>query len=80
MNQKLLGALRVIGYIVLFAVLSAIINIIPDVLTQLPYVGGLITPTLSLAIVAAAGIWEHNLAAQLGYNLTPTQAGRIQQG
>lgn len=80
MNQKLLGALRVIGYLVLFTILNALIGIIPDVLTQLPYVGGLIAPTLSVAIVAFAGVWEHNLATQLGYNLTPTQAGRIRQG
>lgn len=79
MNQKLLGAARAIAYIVLFAILGSLIGIIPDVLTQLPYIGGFITPTISLAIVAAAGVWEHSLAAQLGYNLTPTQAGMVRQ-
>lgn len=69
MNQKLLGALRAVGSLVLFSVLTALIGIIPDVLTQLPYVGGLITPGISAALTALALAYEHQLADKEGYNL-----------
>jgi prepilin signal peptidase PulO-like enzyme (type II secretory pathway) len=69
MNPTTLGALRGIGYLILFAIISTLIGLIPDVLTQLPYVGGLVTPVISAAIVAFAAGWEHNFAAQVGYSL-----------
>lgn len=74
MNQKLLGALRGIGVLILFSVITAIIGVIPDALTQLPYIGGLVTPGVSAALVALALAYEHKLADTLGYNLP---AGKI---
>lgn len=69
MNQKLLGALRGIGIMILFVILSAVIGAIPDVLTQLPYIGTWITPALAGVITTAAAVWEHKLADAWGYNL-----------
>ena len=71
MNQSVLGALRSIGYLLLFAIIGAVIHVIPDALTQLPYVGGLVTPTITLAITAYLGILENRLANSWGYNLPP---------
>lgn len=75
MNQATLGALRGIGYLVLFAVLTTLIGLIPDVLTQLPGVGAFVTPAIATAITMAAAAYEHTLAVSVGYNLpasTPT--------
>lgn len=69
MNQKVLGALRAIGCLVFFAAATAVIGTIPDALTQLPYVGGLVTPALSTAATALALAYEHKLADAWGYNL-----------
>ncbi len=69
MNQKLLGAVRSVGYLVLFAVLTAIIGAIPDALTQLPYIGGYITPAFSLALTSYLAAKEHQYADTVGYNL-----------
>lgn len=69
MNQKLLGALRAIGSLILFTVLTALVGTIPDVLTQLPVVGGWITPGISAALTALALAYEHQLADKTGYNL-----------
>lgn len=69
MNQKLLGALRAIGCLVFFAAATAIVGTIPDVLTQLPYIGGFVTPTISAGLTALALAYEHKLADSWGYNL-----------
>lgn len=69
MNQKLLGALRGIGVLLFFTVSTALIGAIPDVLTQLPFIGGLVTPALATAATALAFAYEHKLADQWGYNL-----------
>lgn len=69
MNQKLLGALRAIGALILFTIASAIIGIIPDILTQIPYIGGLVTPAAATAITMLALAYEHRIADEWGYNL-----------
>lgn len=69
MNQSVLGALRSVGYLILFAIIGAIISVIPDALTQLPYIGGLITPAISLGLTAYLAALEHKLATAWGYNL-----------
>lgn len=69
MNQATLGALRAVGTLVFFAVATTLISLIPDVLTQLPYIGGFITPTIAAALAALALAGEHNLANSWGYNL-----------
>lgn len=69
MNQKLLGALRAVGVLVLFTILTALISIIPDALSQLPLIGGLVTPTMAAALTALAFAGEHELAVKYGYNL-----------
>lgn len=79
MNQYLLGALRGVGCLLLFTILTALIGALPDALTQLPYIGQFATPVISGAIVAAAFTWEHGLAVKFGYNLTTTQAGSIRR-
>lgn len=71
MNQKVLGALRAIGMILLFTIVTAVIGKIPDILTAIPYIGPLVTPTISLALTAYASMKEHQLADNLGYNLPP---------
>jgi hypothetical protein len=68
MNQAVLGALRAIGVLVFFTLATAVIGLIPDVLTQLPYVGAFITPTISGGLTAAALAYEHKLAVAWGYN------------
>jgi hypothetical protein len=69
MNQAVLGALRAIGVLVFFTVATAVVGLIPDVLTQLPYVGAYVTPGISTALTVAALAYEHKLAVAWGYNL-----------
>lgn len=73
MNQALLGALRAIGCLVFFTVASALIGIIPDVLTHLPLVGGFVTPAISGTLTVAALAYEHKIAVAWGYNLPASQ-------
>lgn len=74
MNQKVLGALRAIGALLLFTIASAIIGLIPDILTQIPYIGGLVTPAAATALTALALAYEHRIADEWGYNLPAGQS------
>lgn len=69
MNQKLLGAARGIGALVLFSILTALIGDIAPVLAQIPGVGAFITPSISATLTAVAFAYEHTLANKYGYNL-----------
>lgn len=67
MNQTLLGAIRAVGYPVLFAALGALAQAIPGV-QGLP----LWLPAGMLVVII--GILEHQLAVYLGYNF-PSNPG-----
>jgi hypothetical protein len=58
-----------------FAAATVVIGIIPDALTQLPLVGGYVTPAISAAITMAALAGEHQLAVIWGYNTPAPTAG-----
>lgn len=72
MNQKLLGILRAVGCIFLFAGITGLISAIPDALNvfkDIPLVGALITPAIATTLTAIALGYEHQLADEWGYNL-----------
>ena len=73
MSPKLLGVLRSIGILLFFTVATALIGAIPDVLTQIPVIGSLITPGIALAVTAFVAAQEHVLAVKWGYNLPAQQ-------
>lgn len=64
MNQKLLGALRGVGYPVLFFLISTAVGYVTS--------NGFVDGATAGVIVAFAGLAEHALAQYLGYNLPAT--------
>lgn len=66
MNQKLLGAMRAIGYPILFYAISTIISNLGA--------SGVVDLTTATLITGILGILEHTLALYLGYNLPSSQA------
>jgi hypothetical protein len=68
MNQAFLGAIRAVGYPVLFAALAALIAAIPNATQFLP---AWLPAGILVLIVGAI---EHQLAITLGYNVPSTNA------